>query len=141
MRDKILVVDDDPAARKLLTLLFQATGEVLAASTGAEALRIIETERPRLMLLDVTMPGMNGLEVLKAARTDATDMTVIMVTGQNDIELAQQALALGATEYVTKPFDLAQLKEKVVRCLKATPKEKRENTGIPWHTADAPPRS
>ena len=93
MRDKILVVDDDPAARKLLTLLFQATGEVLAASTGAEALRIIETERPRLMLLDVTMPGMNGLEVLKAARTDATDMTVIMVTGQNDIELAQQALA------------------------------------------------
>lgn len=139
MNDKILVVDDDPAARKLLTLLLQTTGKVLAASSGAEALRLIEAERPRLMLLDMTMPGMSGLEVLEAARASAVDMIVIMVTGQNDIELAKRALALGAVEYITKPFHLPQLKEKVERCLKAPPKERKKDGGLPWRTITSAP--
>lgn len=134
MRDKILVVDDDPAARRILALLLQATGEVLEASSGAEALRIIEAERPRLMLLDMTMPGMSGLEVLEAPQTSASKMTIIMLTGQNDIELAKQALELGAAEYVTKPFDLARLKEKVDRCLAPVGKDERKDGGPPWRT-------
>lgn len=140
MGDKILVVDDDPAARKLLTLLLETTGKVLAAETGAEALRIIDEERPRLMLLDMTMPGMSGLEVLKAARTRAVDMTIIMLTGQNDIELARQALALGAVEYITKPFDLPQLKKKVERCMKAAPKNEKRDGRPPWRTVDPSPQ-
>jgi DNA-binding NtrC family response regulator len=123
MSRKILVVDDDPTARRLLTLLFQSTCEVLAASTGAEGLRIIEAERPRLMLLDMTMPGMSGIEVLKATRASGVVMTIIVVTGQNDIELAKQVLELGAVEFVTKPFDLLQLKEKVKRCLGDIPED------------------
>lgn len=140
MSDKILVVDDDPAARRILTLLLQTAGEVLEASMGDEALRIIAAERPRLMLLDMTMPGMSGLEVLKAVRTSAVGMTIIVVTGQNDIELAKQALELGAAEYITKPFELPHLKEKVMRCMQAAPKDIRKGEGPPWHVVgEIPP--
>lgn len=141
MSDKILVVDDDPAARRILTLLLQTAGEVLEASTGDEALRIIAAERPRLMLLDMTMPGMSGLEVLKAVRTSAVGMTIIVVTGQNDIELAKQALELGAAEYITKPFELPHLKDKVMRCMQAAPKDIRKDERPPWHVVgEAPPK-
>lgn len=136
MSKKILVVDDDPAARKILSLLLETTGEVLEASTGDEALRIIEAERPQLMLLDMTMPGMSGLEVLKASQNSAVMMTIIMLTGQNDIGLAKRALELGAAEYITKPFDLAHLKEKVKRCVEAGPEDKKEDAGLPWRTVD-----
>lgn len=88
------------------------------------------------MLLDMTMPGMSGLEVLKASRTSAVGMTTIVVTGRNDIELAKRALELGAVEYITKPFDLARLKEKVKRCLEVVPKNKSKDDGPPWRTVD-----
>ena len=128
MNNKILVVDDDPAARRMLTLLLETTGEVLEASSGDEALPIIAAERPRLMLLDMTMPGMSGLEVLKASQIYAGTMTTIVLTGQNNVELAQQALALGAAEYITKPFDIARLKEAVKRCVEAVPDEKTKDS-------------
>jgi len=134
MSAKILVVDDDPAARRILTLLLQASGEVLEAASGDEALRIIEAERPRLMLLDMTMPGMSGLGVLKAVRASEAGITIIVLTGQNDIELAKRALELGAVEYITKPFDLAHLKEKVLSCLGADPNAIRKDDGPPWRT-------
>lgn len=135
MSGKILVVDDDPAARRILTLLLQGSGEVFEAATGDEALRIIEAQRPRLMLLDMTMPGMSGLGVLKAVRASAAAITIIVLTGQNDIEMAKRALDLGAAEYITKPFDLAHLKEKVLSCLGADPNDKRKDGGPPWRTA------
>ena len=142
MSNKILVVDDDPADRKILALLLQTTGEVLEASTGEEALRIIEAERPRLMLLDMVMPGMSGLEVLKASKNSTVTMTILVLTSQNDIELAKRALELGAVEYITKPFVLADLKEKVERCLKAVPEDKGKDGGLPWRTVgDVPPQS
>lgn len=136
MSNKILVVDDDPAARKILTLLLRTTGEVLEASTGEEALRIIEAERPWLMLLDMIMPGMSGLEVLKASQNSAVTMTIIVLTGQNDIELAKRALELGAAEYITKPFDLAHLKDKVERFIEDVPRDDKKAGGLPWRTVD-----
>jgi DNA-binding response OmpR family regulator len=134
MSNKILVVDDDPVARKLLTCLLQTTGEVLEASTGVEALRIIEAERPRLMVLDMTMPGMSGIEVLQALKAAGVVMTIIVLTGRNDIELAKRALELGAVEYITKPFDLAYLADRVKRCMKALVAEGKEDSGVPWRT-------
>jgi DNA-binding response OmpR family regulator len=143
MSNKILVVDDDPAVRRMLTLLLQTTAEVLTASSGDEALRIIEADRPRLMLLDMTMPGMSGLDVLRAPQTSAAKMTIIVLTGRNDIELAKRALELGAEEFITKPFDLAHLKEKVKSCVEAVPSDGRKKDGPPWHTvgSDGPPQT
>lgn len=131
MRDKILVVDDDPAARRILTLLLQGSGEILEASNGADALRLIEAERPRIMILDMSMPGMSGLDVLKALRASGATLLILVLTGQEDVELAKRALELGAKEYITKPFELPRLKEKVLSGLTSAPKAAG---GIPWRT-------
>ena len=128
MRDKILVVDDDPAARRIIVQLFEASAEVLEASNGADALKMVEAQRPRLMILDMTMPGMSGLEVLKARQTSAVAVVTLVVTGRDDIELAKQALALGAAEYITKPFDLDRLLGEVERILRPSGKP----TARPW---------
>jgi DNA-binding response OmpR family regulator len=137
MNKKILVVDDDADARRILVRLLKATGTVLEAATGAEALRLIEDEKPRIMLLDIIMPGMSGLQVLEASRPYGVPMTIIMLTGQKDIELAKRALGLGATEYITKPFDLADLKDKIKLCLESAPKDAKKDGAPPWRTADA----
>ena len=113
----MLVVDDDPEVREALVLAFKTHYTVLEASSGTDALRLL-AENPRLMLLDMSMPDMGGLEVLAAARDVVAGMTVLMLTGENDIDLAKQALALGAAEYITKPFDWDQLKERVGRCMR-----------------------
>jgi DNA-binding NtrC family response regulator len=116
MSGKMLIVDDDREVREALVLAFGTQYAVLAASSGSDALKLL-SENPRLMLLDMSMPGMTGLEVLAAAREAVAGMTVIMLTGENDIDLAKRALALGAAEYITKPFDWDQLKERVGRCM------------------------
>ena len=123
----------------MLALLLQATGEVIEASSGGEALRMIESERPRLMLLDMVMPGMSGLEVLKASQPSVAMMTIIVLTSQDDIELAKRALELGAVEYITKPFDLADLKAKVERCVEVLSEDKRKDDGVPWRTVGGAP--
>ena len=133
MSNKILVVDDDPAVRKMLTLLLESVAAIHLASTGEEALLIVAAQRPRLMMLDLVMPGMGGLETLKAARAAAPAMTVIRLTGKNDLELAKKALELGAVEYVTKPFDLSRLKDKVKRSLETLATDDMNNRGLPWH--------
>jgi DNA-binding NtrC family response regulator len=136
MSRKILVVDDDPAVRRMLTLLLDSVAPVLSTPTGEEGLKILAAERPSLMLLDMTMPGMGGLEVLKAARAAVPSLTVIMLTGAVDVELAKQSLALGAVEYVTKPFDLPRLKDKVKRSMETASKDDRNSHGLPWRLAE-----
>lgn len=133
---KILVVDDDQAVRKMLSLLFETDFEVLLASSGEEGLRLVASEKPRLMLLDMVMPGIGGLEVLRSARAIAPAMTVIMLTGKTDVDLARKALELGAAEFVTKPFEMASLKDKVGRCLETLSANDRNNHGLPWRVVE-----
>ncbi len=130
--DKILVVDDDPAARRILSLLLKGSAEVLEASNGADALKIVEEHRPRVMILDMTMPGMSGLDVLKALQASGASLVILVLTGREDIELAKRALELGAAEYITKPFELPLLKEKVVSCLTGASKDEKKTGGLPW---------
>lgn len=132
MKNRILVVDDDPDARKTLALLLATSGEVLEASTGEEALRIIDAQRPQVMLLDMGMPGMSGLEVLKAAQNGTVTMTVIVLTGKNDVELAKRALGLGAVEYVTKPYDAKHLRDKVKGLMGGAAGNDRNARWLPW---------
>lgn len=132
----VLVADDDPLVRKALLLLFGDSCLVLEAATGEEALRIIDAHKPRLVLLDMVLPGMSGLEVLQAAREAVAGMTVIMLTGQSDVELAKRALELGADEFITKPFDWGHLREKVTRAMGGVPGGGRGGRGFPWRAAD-----
>ena len=102
---RVLVVDDEPDAVELLQEFLMAKGyEVLAASNGEEALRRVKEERPHLILLDVRMPKMNGLEVLKQVREIDHEVGVIMVTAVNEEETGRQGLTLGAFDYLTKPL-------------------------------------
>ena len=107
---KILIVDDDPGVLGLLKTYFEKQGDIpILAKNGEDALVLVDQERPAMTLLDVTMPGMSGLEVLKKIREKVPDMVVAMITGVHDEHLANEASALGSYAYVTKPFDLYYL--------------------------------
>ena len=105
----LLLVDDTAANRDMLSRRLQRLGyQVLLAASGAEALHIIETQAVALVLLDVEMPGMSGLDVLGTLRQKYSpiELPVIMVTGRQQREDIIEALTLGANDYVTKPIDM-----------------------------------
>ena len=107
---RVLVVDDEPDAVDLLREFLTAKGyEVLAASNGEEALRKVREDRPHLVLLDVRMPKMSGLEVLKQVREIDHEVGVIMVSAVNEEETGRRALKMGAFDYITKPLDFDYL--------------------------------
>ena len=107
---RILVVDDEPEAIELLQEFLVAKGyEVLTASSGEEAVQKVKEERPHLILLDVRMPKMNGLDALKRVWEIDQEVGVIMVTAVNEEETGRQALQMGAFDYITKPLDLKYL--------------------------------
>ncbi len=113
-RGRIVVVDDEPVIRHVLTRFLTGKGfQVFAASNGEEALLLTRKERPHLMLLDLRMPGMDGLAVLKAVREADKELAVMMVTANNDLPTARQTMALGACDYIVKPFDLPYLETTV----------------------------
>src|SRR5262249_1885473 len=105
----LLIVDDDELSREGLARRLQRQGyEVACARTGREAIEMLGTRRFDLVLLDVMMPGMNGLEVLKHLRQvdSLLDLPIVMVTARNDSGDVVEALELGANDYLTKPLDL-----------------------------------
>jgi DNA-binding response OmpR family regulator len=107
---RVLVVDDEQNARELLSEFLTSKGyEVLTASEGEEALRKVKEDRPHLILLDVRMPKVSGLEVLRRVREIDQEVGVIMVTAVNEEETGNQALQMGAFDYITKPLDFQYL--------------------------------
>ena len=111
---KVLVVDDEPEVRQVLIEFLSSRGyDVIPASRGAEAVAIVERDKPDLVLLDVTMPDMDGVETLQRINAIAPDLAVIMVTANADIGVTSKLLALGAVDYVPKPFDLDYLDQAV----------------------------
>jgi DNA-binding response OmpR family regulator len=115
---RILVIDDDPEVVDILVTTLRDEGYgVLGALTSDEGLKLVILSRPDLVLLDIMLPGMNGIEVLKRIRSINPTIKVVMVTGNTDPVLAREALELGALAYVDKPFDFAYLKRIVAMAL------------------------
>jgi len=117
----ILVVDDAAANRTLITEILKADDRrVLTAANEAQALACVAEKPPDLMLLDIMMPGMNGLEVLRRLKSDAATakIPVIMVTALDDRETMIQALESGADEVVSKPVNAAELVLRVSNMLR-----------------------
>lgn len=111
---KVLVVDDEPEVRGVLVEFLSSRGyEVMAAESGAVAVALVEAARPDLVLLDVAMPGMDGVETLRRLVQVDPSLAVIMVTANADIGITSKLLALGAVDYVPKPFDLDYLDQAV----------------------------
>lgn len=105
---KLLIVEDEIYSRKSLVKQVQAldaakTMTILEAADGKAALELVKRERPELVLSDIQMPFMNGLELLKETRRLLPDTRVVMISGYAEFEFAQQALNLGANGYLLKP--------------------------------------
>lgn len=104
---RVLIVDDEVKICELMERFFRQLGfDVNSTTSPLEALEQVEQQRPDLLLLDVRMSPISGLEVLRRVKCIDSTLRVIMVTALDDAAIAQQALALGAIDYVTKPFSL-----------------------------------
>jgi two-component system, NtrC family, nitrogen regulation response regulator NtrX len=107
---RILIIDDETSIREILRQLFEYEGhEVEMASSGAEGLRMIATEEPDAVFLDVKMPGMDGLDVLARIREAAPDLQVVMISGHGTIDTAVEATRRGAFDFLQKPLDTDRL--------------------------------
>lgn len=110
MDGKILVVDDEKFITKSIKQHLEKEGcEVLTAETGEEGIEIFKAEPPDIILLDLNMPGMGGIETLKALRKLSSEIIVIIITAHGDIETAVSAIKLGAYDFVEKPFELNRI--------------------------------
>jgi putative two-component system response regulator len=107
---RVLVVDDMEAMRLALVKCLHMNGyEVMAASSGGEALELLRTQRFDLLLTDQTMPGLSGLELTDAVSRMHPDMPIVVLTGHTDVELAKDSLQRGASDFVTKPVNIREL--------------------------------
>lgn len=107
---QILVVDDEIAIREILIEFLTNHGySTEGAKDGAQALAKARSLRPQVILLDILMPGMNGIETLKRLRKESPNSAVLMISGHADTDLALQALDLGAYDFIQKPLDLRYL--------------------------------
>lgn len=113
-KSKLLIVDDQPGIRRLLLEVFTDEGyEVNVATNGNEALEKAKEVKPAVILMDMKMPGMDGIGALKELKELELADRVIMMTAYGELELVTKAKELGAFAYVTKPFDIIKLCEMV----------------------------
>ena len=112
------MVDDEPQIRRALTLNLSARAfEVSEASTGAAALAAVKVVEPDMVLLDLGLPDMDGVLVLEALR-EWSDVAVVVLTVRDDEQSKARAFDAGADDYVTKPFDMAELVERISAVLR-----------------------
>ena len=111
---RVLVVDDERSMRELLAIVLRREGyEVLTAENGQTAIATLERELVDLLICDIKMPDMNGVEVLRAAKRIDHDVVAMMVTAFASTQTAVEAMRLGACDYLSKPFDVDELRMKV----------------------------
>lgn len=106
----LLIVDDDPSVRHALWITFREFYSVQLADSGARALETFQTKRADVALLDIRMPGMTGLEVLRQLKELDPDVEVILLSAYESIDYIRQALRLGACDYITKPYEVDNLR-------------------------------
>ncbi|UOF91620.1 response regulator [Fodinisporobacter ferrooxydans] len=122
MEQTILIVDDQYGIRVLLQEVLEKEGyTIFQAPNGHIALEIVKKEKPSLVLLDMKIPGMDGLEILRHVRNLVPDIKVIMMTAYGELDLIKEATELGALAHFTKPFDIDELRSCVNHHVRALP--------------------
>jgi DNA-binding NtrC family response regulator len=110
-RPLLLVVDDEPAVLSLIKRVAEGEGfEALVCTSGREALAVAEEKGPDLVLVDLRMPDVGGLDIVRALRKADSKAMIVLMTGYGSIDSAVEAVKIGAADYLTKPFDLERLK-------------------------------
>jgi len=114
LKKKLLIVDDQNGIRILLMEVFSSEGyETYQASNGKLALEIVRNVSPDLVLLDMKIPGMDGLDILKHIKSINPSIKVIMMTAYGELDMIKEATDLGAIMHFTKPFDIDELRQAV----------------------------
>lgn len=113
---KVLIVDDDKDIVTIVSTILSGRGwEITAAYSGREALEAVTSQKPDIILLDIMMPEMNGIEVLKRLKKIDANARIIMITAFGDVESYLDSMELGAYEYINKPFETDELLEMIDR--------------------------
>jgi response regulator RpfG family c-di-GMP phosphodiesterase len=113
-----LIVDDEPRLRQVMAHLMRSDGfQCVEAANGLEALMLLETTPAILVLSDLRMPKMDGMELLRAIRARFPDIAVVMITAVADVEMAVNCLSLGAADYVVKPYQVEDVRARVSQAL------------------------
>ncbi|WP_018923195.1 response regulator [Salsuginibacillus kocurii] len=114
---KVLIVDDQPGIRVLLQEILKKDGhKVLEAGTADTALALTRKEDPDLILLDMKIPGMNGIEILEVIREEKYSCPVIMMTAYEELNMLNKAEELGVVSHFPKPFDIEEMRQVVLKC-------------------------
>jgi len=122
----LLIVDDQAGVRRFLYEAFSEEGyRVEMASSGAEAIRKVSARTPSIILLDIKMPVMNGLETLDELQKIAPEIPVVMMTAYSELEIISEAKKRGVLHYINKPFDLAEVRY-LVKGLLVEEKDRRK---------------
>ena len=116
-RRTLLIVDDEEGPRQSLRIVFEDEYDVLLADSGAQALELARHHPVDAAVLDIRMAGLSGIDVLGELKRCDPSIEVVMLTGYQSVETARQALRLGACDYLTKPFDLATMREAVATAM------------------------
>jgi len=116
-RRKILVVDDEAGVRASLKMIFKDNYTVLEAGSGAEALKILQNTRPDVILLDLIMSNISGIDVLKQIKRISKQIPVIVITAIRNTDMMEEAIGLDAFSYLIKPFVVTELEQSVQRAL------------------------
>lgn len=124
----VLIVDDEQAIRDSLSLLLKNNFQVSTARDGLEAIEMLDSSRPDLILLDVMMPKLDGIETLKKIRDMRPGIPVVMLTATNTVKTAVEAMKFGALDYLNKPFDVEALTTLIIDTLN-NPQAPAENPG------------
>lgn len=120
MGERLLIVDDEDALRESLKRVFLRDGyEVDAVSSSEDALRNIEEKTYDLIVTDIILPGMNGIELLRKLRQRKPDTKVIIITAYASIESAVASMKIGAYDYLVKPIDHSEIKSAIRKALEA----------------------
>ena len=117
MNESLLIIDDDKSIRKAFTMILSEQYDVHTARDGNRGLEQLQKVEPDLVLLDIGLPDMDGLEVLKRLKESAPNTAVIMITAYQDIKMVVEAIKLGAYDYLVKPIDSQELQVTVKNCL------------------------
>ncbi|ANB60626.1 response regulator [Anoxybacteroides amylolyticum] len=114
MGNKLLIVDDQYGIRILLNEVFQREGyTTFQAANGVQALEIVQKHQPDLVLLDMKIPGMDGIEILKRIKEINRDIKVIIMTAYGELDMIQETRELGAVMHFAKPFDIDDMRDAV----------------------------
>lgn len=124
VKKRVLLIDDDPRVRASLKMVLDPIYDILQASDGHEGIDVFRKDDPDLILLDVILPGTDGLAVLQALRMENKTTPVIMLTGTKSVKTAVDAMKLGAADYLSKPFDVDELRIVIDRVLNSSELER-----------------